>query len=569
MTEQEPQKKDFFISYQRKDTQDAEWIAWQLEEAGYTIEFQKWQWAVGSDFAHNMNNALRTCERTIAVLSPNYFKSQYTEAEWESVWGKDVSGERRLLIPVEVAACDEEDYGLLQNRVRVELHGKTEDEARRDLLEGLKPPQKPATSPPFLISTTPKAKATTTPVRFMGELPPIFPRSIFQRNPQFTGRDNELDKLHEQLKQSKLGAITQAVTGLGGVGKTAMAVEYCFRYSHEYDTVLWLHAEEDMTSQYAALADDLGILIPAQETEERIKAVRNWFGQNQKWLLVFDNAVNAKSLKGFQPLGGGWHVIITSRTRGEWRRQELSLQVWDLPTSIEYIQKRLPAETLQEAEQIAKVLGYLPLALSQATAYIDYQKISIAEYLTRLRNPNYNVYDEGEADEYELTIARTWNLSFDAVRERQKANPIPEAVLLALFSILAPDAIPRSIFMQVNSEFEPAMEDWLADLNHYSLIDLQAEELSIHRLVQEMIRRSPTCPDRRASLELTLKAVTSAHPGGDHAQWAECRRMEPHWLECRKGMDAERVVSLDAGLLCNQYGYYLNSQGRYGEAEPL
>ena len=262
-------------------------------------------------------------------------------------------------------------------------------------------------------------------------------------------------------------------------------------------------------------------------------------------------------------------MIVTSRARDEWLQGEIPLSVWDKDTTVAYIQKNLPNMGIEDAEKLSKELGYLPLALAQAVAYIKNKRVSTTTYLQRLNDPARNILDEGKSDQYPMTVSKTWNLSFDAVRESQKANPVPEAALLALFSILAPDAIPRSIFMQVNSELEPAMEDWLADLNHYSLIDLQAEELSIHRLVQEMIRRSPTCPDRRASLELTLKAVTSAHPGGDHAQWAECRRMEPHWLECRKGMEAERVVSVDAGLLCNQYGYYLNSQGRYGEAEPL
>jgi hypothetical protein len=108
--------RDFFISYTQVNRPWAEWIAVQLEAAGYTTLLQAWDFRPGQDFLHQMQQATSSAGRTIAVLSPAYFGSQFGEAEWRAAFAKDPSGEWGLLVPVRVQPC--QPPGLLASRGR-------------------------------------------------------------------------------------------------------------------------------------------------------------------------------------------------------------------------------------------------------------------------------------------------------------------------------------------------------------------------------------------------------------------------------------------------------------------
>ncbi len=97
---------DFFISYTAADRAWAEWIASQLEAAGFTTVLQAWDFRPGSDFVHQMQQATQRADRTIAVLSPAYFGSRFGEAEWRVAFRKDPTGESGVLVPVRVEECD-------------------------------------------------------------------------------------------------------------------------------------------------------------------------------------------------------------------------------------------------------------------------------------------------------------------------------------------------------------------------------------------------------------------------------------------------------------------------------
>jgi hypothetical protein len=101
-----PAQVDFFISYTAADRAWAEWIAWQLEAAGYTTVLQAWDFQPGTDFVHQMQRATQEADRTIAVVSPAYFGSQFGEAEWRVAFAKDPTGEHGLLVPVRVEVTD-------------------------------------------------------------------------------------------------------------------------------------------------------------------------------------------------------------------------------------------------------------------------------------------------------------------------------------------------------------------------------------------------------------------------------------------------------------------------------
>jgi len=141
--------KDFFISYNSADKERAEWIAWQLEAAGYTTVIQAWDFGPGQNFVLAMQQAAADAKRTIAVLSPNYLASKFTAPEWAAAFVQDPTGEKRLLIPIRVKPVDL--TGLLTPIVYIDLVGSSDEgEATKRLLEGVSlSRKKPLTKPDF------------------------------------------------------------------------------------------------------------------------------------------------------------------------------------------------------------------------------------------------------------------------------------------------------------------------------------------------------------------------------------------------------------------------------------
>lgn len=141
--------KDFFISYNSADKAQAEWIAWQLEAANYTTIIQAWDFGPGENFILAMQKAATEAKRTIAVLSPDYLRSQFTAPEWTAAFVQDPTGEKRLLIPVRIRPVDL--TGLLAPIVYIDLVGVTDKQEAQDrLLSGIKDGRKkPDTEPEF------------------------------------------------------------------------------------------------------------------------------------------------------------------------------------------------------------------------------------------------------------------------------------------------------------------------------------------------------------------------------------------------------------------------------------
>src|SRR5581483_2324063 len=305
--------KDFFISYNKADRRWPEWIAWQLEEAGYSTVIQAWDFRPGGNFVLDMQAAASDTERTIAVLSPDYLTALYTQPEWAAAFAQDPTGAKHLLVPVRVREC--EIKGLLPQIVYIDLFKLDEAAAKRALLDGVKtgrakPKQKPG-FPPI------PARTVTSAPRFPGALPEIW-NIKHHRNPNFTGREEELKALRASLLAGETAALVQAITGLGGVGKTQLALEYAYRHGADYDAVWWVRSEDPLTlaGDFANLAVKLD--LPEKDAKEQqviVDAVKEWLRLNQGWLLIFDNAEDVKLTRGYIPPGNSGHVIITARNR--------------------------------------------------------------------------------------------------------------------------------------------------------------------------------------------------------------------------------------------------------------
>lgn len=407
------------------------------------------------------------------------------------------------------------------------------------------------------------------------------------RNPHFIRRESELKQLHElfNLNEPPGQGNTVAVTGLEGVGKTALAVEYCYRFGEEYDTILWLRAGENLTSQYAGIADLLGLDISVQDTHDRIVGVKRWLKENQKWLLVFDNAPNQSEIEEFLPRGKGGDTLITLSGIGDRTTAQIALAKWDKATSVEYILKRLPKFTPQEAETLTKWLGHLPLVLEIATRYFEHQPTHMNTYLHGLNGAKETLLESGNREISDTTMAQVCYLSYVAVaREvnatlsprsflflrRQKLESATEMTLLSLLSSLSPEAMPRALFRDKLLEPETSQMDiWLETLAKYSLIQLDDQSVSIHPLVQEALRCSPACPAPLQSLRKTETALYYSDSYSKYRYEVEGRLQEPHWQRYVETMKERGYVSSTDGWLYHKYGDYLNYFSRYSEAEPL
>ena len=187
--------KDFFISYNSADRTWAEWIAWVLEEHGYSVIIQAWDFRPGGNFILNMQRATTEAERTVMVLSEAYLQALYTQPEWAAAFKQDPTASDRKLLPVRVGPC--QPTGMLAPLVYVDLVGKAEAEAEALLLAALQERAKPATRPPFPRSVPEAERVTASVVAYPGAPPPLPEPQVKPRmvNPSLTPSSKKLSSL--------------------------------------------------------------------------------------------------------------------------------------------------------------------------------------------------------------------------------------------------------------------------------------------------------------------------------------------------------------------------------------
>jgi tetratricopeptide (TPR) repeat protein len=367
----------------------------------------------------------------------------------------------------------------------------------------------------------------------------------YARNPRFTGRIDELDRLRQNFARRIPRTPVQAICGLGGVGKTALALEYAYRFASEYKVVWWLRAEEPAT--LAASFADLGVALRLPGRAEpgvraAFEAVKQWLAKHDRWLLVFDSAREPEDVAPYLPTSIPGHVLVTSR-RASWGALSLPLQLRPMKRSeaVELLLTRsgrggsdAPARALAEA------LGDLPLALAQAGAYIEETGVSIAEYTKRFQERRAELMRRGAESDSAPTVATTWELAFRDLQERSQAA----VELLNLCAFLSPDEIPRDELARGAAELPPALaaacadpfalDEALSALRRYSLIDVPddatAASFSVHRLVQAAARDRLSEEERRAWAGRAVAFACAVFPeeADDVAERGACRTWLPH-----------------------------------------
>ena len=354
---------DFFISYTQADQAWAEWISWQLETDGYRVLVQAWDMVPGTNWIQSMQEGVTRADRTIAVLSEAYLESVFGGAEWWAAWGQDPTGQGRKLLTVRTADCGRP--GLLAAVVSLpDLFDRPEAEAKERLLEGitaaLEGRRKPAAAPPL----PPSQRAIRQEVRFPGVLPTAW--NVPARNEAFTGRSDELAQLSSGFS-ARATVTVYSLHGMGGIGKTQLAIEYAHARAADYTVVWWIQSEEPalVPDQFAQLAIELGY-PPASGEVNAVKAVLHaGLGAADAWLLVFDNAESPTAVSDWLPTqprlpGKPGHALVTTRRAGFGRLgRQVDLDVLDLEECVALLRTRVPDIDDAIAGEIAEELGRL------------------------------------------------------------------------------------------------------------------------------------------------------------------------------------------------------------------
>lgn len=405
----------------------------------------------------------------------------------------------------------------------------------------------------------------------------------------FVGRDAELDEIRRRFaEESGPVALVQAIQGLGGVGKTQLAVHFAHRFSSDYAGIWWIRAEtpETLVNDYVALARELGLAIgESASQEDTIAAVRQYLGNTQetgeRWLLIFDNAdPNQAALASTIPSRGRCDVLITSRIR-DWSGlyQEQNVGVLPKEDTIRFFKDRTGESDDDAAGNLAEALGRLPLALEQAAAYVVAHRPqeTLAKYLERFnRKPLDRLYeDKPRTGEYDEVVATTWMISFEVVEAEEPAA----GDFLRLCAFLAPEQIPLELILsqvdQMPKRLSEAVSDpdrspnVIAALLRYSLVEpAGSSAIDVHRLVQLVVREWLTAAERETWAAATVRVINAIFPDGAHeaATWSLADSLLAHGLAAANYAEALHVEEAISGQLLNRIGRYLFGHGQYTPA---
>lgn len=405
----------------------------------------------------------------------------------------------------------------------------------------------------------------------------------FERNSFFTGRKTYLELLANQLKENN----KVVITGLGGIGKTELALEYAHSYYPKtYRTVLWVNAASKVTLEESYL--DLALLLELPEqNESRVDAVKAWLEGHTGWLLVLDNADDLELINSLLPKRPLGHILLTTRSQIiENIVDPIELEKMESEEGVRFLLLRSgllkyraepetpPSNIREGATRLVELLDGHPLALEQAGAYIQASKTSFASYM--------QIYHQGRSsllspksgelgapgEKHSETVTVTFNICFQRVRH---LYPAADDVL-HLCAFLSPDNIPEELFSPRSSlNLSMTMFDKvIATLRRYSLIKRNTEEklLSIHRLVQAVLQDRIVEQKRRRWVEQTVQVINttmkdietqpSSRPTTLRA-WAYYREQYlPHLEACAMWIKREEVVTEEAAELLDTFAYCLN-----------
>ncbi|MBC7767404.1 MAG: TIR domain-containing protein [Phycisphaerales bacterium] len=482
--------RSLFISRAGVDREAGKAIASWLSAAGYKVFIQDWDLEPGVDFIAEIHARLASGDHVVALLSEAYLASPWCKMEWNAAVKAQTETGLKRLTPLRVTDCN--PAGLMGLLIYDDLVGFGEEAARKRVLDLIYNLDKSPHDPGAWMTPAPHDR------------PKLINLDPFDLN-AFAGRREELDLIHAMLGRTDAQVAITALSGLGGVGKSALARAYCELHLADYEVIWWIRSESE-----ADLVRDLGhfavawnpTLAAIDDPQERALEGKNiastWSGA-RPILLVFDNVLTPSLLRQYRP-SGACRALVTSRNTA-WSRDwnPITVRKLDPDTGAKLLIKATGIDDYAGARKLALDLDGLALPLSHAAALL--RENTALTYKDVLRR--YDSFMDVQTDDADVrTTFATYSVALEDLAHK---SPLCRHVMSAA-AYCAPEQIPASFleaavrthidnaFMDAGPVSSDRIVDALGALARYALIDVErpdegAPSISVHRVVQRVVRR--------------------------------------------------------------------------------
>lgn len=522
--------QSFVIVYPGYHRQWATWIYRTLERLGCQAVLQRWGPPRDQPLEEALEDLLLADGTVLLVLSEWFFElGPRKEGEWDTAMRNFVAERRDRFAAVNVTSPALPTSAAVARPV--ELWGVSADEAVRRLLKRLE------------VDADPEEMAQAhVGHRYPRDTPDVW-GEVPRRNADFTGRDDLLNSVQQQLMDAERGTAAVALVGMPGIGKSAIAAEYAHRFSSDYDVVWWVNSDARGTlrERFSELAQRLGLPAEAGGSGGRIRALREALRRGEphnRWLIIFDGWDDLADAEALLPEGDG-HVLITSRNRSWSRLTDIvSIPGFVRGESTGYLMRRAPYITADEADEVAGELEDVPLALAQAAAWLGESVMPVAEYLRMTRQGGSIDLPVGleSVRDYPLASLTSWSILINQLR---KDNP--RAVqLLTLCTVFAAGRIPLGLVRAVPESELPEQLRWIVRdrtawtqaldvLTNFSVVNIEPMEhtgsgradggedrVRMHRLVHTIAGQLTAGDDLEEYRRIVRRGLAEADPGTPH-----------------------------------------------------
>ena len=588
---------DVFLSHNKAQKGWTQDLGRRLRDHGFKVWFDKWCLRGGENWIVGLRRGVSESRHVVFVVSPESIDAVWPRFEVYVAIFQDPDAQDRKLIPIIHTPCDLPDEIAFRQCIDF---SETHDDPLlyefklQQLMADLDPSrERPTDFDLWVQQYEGEQWDGIPPVR------PLPPKSLMtlRPNPHFVGREDQLRQLETHLRAGSPTAIGQvaAATGLGGIGKTQLAVEYGHRYGPRYPGgVFWLDMEDEeaIASQVAACGGPQGMDLPAFDAlslEEQVARVKKEWEKATPRLVVFDNVDDSRVVDEWRPVTGGCRVLITSR-RTKWPSTlglaQVQLDTLPRDKATELLCKGRPEALGDEgeagaADAICETLGDLPLAVALAGAYLETYKhdVKLKQYLKQLRaqpvleNPALvDFVQDPSPTEHVQNVAATFEVSY------KRLDPDGETDLLAmrlfhLASYFAPVSIRRELLVSA-AGLDPGVDeerrlaaDAVDRLAGLGLIDEEAEgRLLLHRLLAEFARHNPAPGQSGEEAWTAIADSVQRFASRENRSGlpTDLARELPHLL--RLTTEAGRRHLPGTALLLSTLGYHLRVVGWFRQA---
>ncbi|KAI5814422.1 hypothetical protein BZA77DRAFT_283679 [Pyronema omphalodes] len=423
----------------------------------------------------------------------------------------------------------------------------------------------------------------------------------YPENPRLCGRESTLKLLHQQLSRSKnadsldeKSMLSSVVHGMGGIGKTQVALGYTYKYRSSYDYIFWIRGETDpeISNHMEMIAKELYLCTDGDGTRVLIDKLKRWLENTDKtWLLVFDNIEDWSSLREYWPSSGRGSVLVTSQYAeiSQLTRSEVRLEPLSDSAGAKLILNYLEGESEYYAKILTQGLGGLPLAITQVSGYMFKTGVSIEDTLTLLKERTssariFNYEKLATTWQYEKTLGVVWDASFEQLDHDSMS-------LLRILSMMSPDEVNENIVFGDHEEpelsflklqnIDPRRIEMIRTLTDRQLVQKEGRGkgysyFRLHRCLCASVlhRLDQDFNTFDATFNMTFKLLRKLFPKQSPIQfpqndlWADCELYSAHVMQLRlvyEGSKTPPTPSIGVAELFSDISNYFWERNFYGD----